>query len=291
MDEGQSNTALTTTTTHFRYREARTGGNLELWAGDPALQRRPFGPDKNYQLTIAWNRGADQRIFVDDVAYDLPANGLALLIVAHTFRFDRPADVVAWGFNRDFYCVVDHDAEVSCVGFIFYGFPNPMILAPDAALTRKLELLLPVFVDEFQDTDNLQGEMLRMLLKRLIVLITRTAKQQLLPAATPVPEYDLSRQFSLLVEQHFREKHQVADYAALLFKSPKTLSNVFRKLGGKTPLQFIHERIVLEGRRLLLYTDKSVGEIADELGFLEAGHFSRLFRRVAGMAPTAVRRG
>jgi len=91
------------------------------------------------------------------------------------------------------------------------------------------------------------------------------------------------------VEKHFREHHQVADYASLLYKSPKTLSNVFRKLGRKTPLQFIHERIVLEGRRLLLYTDKPIAEIADELGFLESGHFSRLFKRVTGDSPSALR--
>ncbi|TXF90820.1 helix-turn-helix domain-containing protein [Neolewinella aurantiaca] len=274
---------------HLQYKESKTGGNLELWADDPNLKRSAFGEKANYQLTIAWNRGAAQRIYVDEIGYDLPENGLALLIVAHTFRFDRPEDIVAWGFNRDFYCIVDHDQEVSCVGFIFYGFPNPMILTPEESVVRKLSLLLPVFIDEFRDTDNLQGEMLRMLLKRLIVIVTRAAKKQLLPEATPTPEYDLSRQFSLLVEKNFREKHQVADYAAMLFKSPKTLSNVFRKLGGKTPLQFIHERIVLEGRRLLLYTDKSVAEIADELGFMESGHFSRLFKRVTGESPTALR--
>lgn len=274
---------------HYQYSEPKTGGNLSLWTKEPDLKRSPFGEDKDYQLTIVFNEGAEQHIHVDGVAYPLPQHGIALLIVAHTFRFDRPEDILAWGFNRDFYCVVDHDAEVSCVGFIFYGFPNPMILRADTEVTRKIMLLREVFIDEFKDRDNLQGEMLRMLLKRLIVIITRTAKKQVLPEATPVPEYDLSRQFSLLVEQNFREKHQVADYAALLYKSPKTLSNVFRKLGGKSPLQFIHERIVLEGRRLLLYTDKPVAEIADELGFLESGHFSRLFKRVAGVPPTALR--
>lgn len=276
---------------HYQYEEQRTGGNLELWTNHEELHRYPFGPDSGYQLTIAWNRGADQRIYVDDVGYELAENGLALLVVAHTFRFDRPEDIVAWGFNRDFYCVVDHDQEVSCVGFIFYGFPNPMILSPDATTVNKLSLLLSIFIDEFQDHDNLQGEMLRMLLKRLIVIITRAAKREKLPEATPVPEYDLSRQFSLLVEKHFREKHQVADYAALLYKSPKTLSNVFRKLGNKSPLRFIHERIALEGRRLLLYTDKPVAEIAYELGFMESGHFSRLFKRVTGQAPSALREG
>lgn len=274
---------------HYQYKEQKTGGNLELWAGDAGLKRVPFGKDTHYQLTIAWNRGPAQRIYVDDIGYELPEDGLALLVVAHTFYFDRPEDIVAWGFNRDFYCVIDHDQEVSCAGFIFYGFPNPMILAPDENTVRKISLLLPVFTDEFKDNDNLQGEMLRMLLKRLIVIITRTAKKQLLPEDTLAPEYDLSRQFSLLVEQNFRDKHQVADYAALLFKSPKTLSNVFHKLGGNSPLQFIHERIVLEGRRLLLYTDKPVAEIADELGFLESGHFSRMFKRVTGDTPTALR--
>ncbi len=274
---------------HYRYDDHKNEGVFQFWDEEPALKRNPFGADTEYQLTIAWNHGSAQRIYVDDVAYEIPEKGLALLIVAHTFRFERPEDIAAWGFNRNFYCVVDHDAEVSCVGFIFYGFPNPMILAPDDTTTRKIEMLLPVFIDEFKTADNLQGEMLRMLLKRLIVIITRLAKQQLLPAATPVPEYDLSRQFSLLVEKHFREHHQVADYAGLLYKSPKTLSNVFRKLGGKTPLQFIHERIVLEGRRLLLYTDKPIAEIADELGFLESGHFSRLFKRVTGDSPSALR--
>jgi len=274
---------------HYRYDDQKNEGVFQFWDKDATLKRSPFGDDTNYQLTIAWNHGPAQRIYVDEIAYEIPEKGFALLIVAHTFRFERPEDIAAFGFNRNFYCVIDHDAEVSCVGFIFYGFPNPMILAPDEATTRKVEMLLPVFVDEFKTADNLQGEMLRMLLKRLIVIITRLAKQQLLPEATPVPEYDLSRQFSLLVEKHFREHHQVADYAGLLFKSPKTLSNVFRKLGGKTPLQFIHERIVLEGRRLLIYTDKPIAEIADELGFLESGHFSRLFKRVTGEAPSALR--
>lgn len=274
---------------HYTYRERTTGGELRLWDRDERLQRDAFGNNMPGQLTIAWNRGPAQRLYVDEVGYELPSDGLALLITAHTFRFERPADAVAWGFNRDFYCIIDHDQEVSCVGFLFYGFPNPMVLAPAPVVAGQLDRLLPVFVDEFHDHDNLQGEMLRMLLKRLIVILTRLAKRQLLPAATPAPEYDLSRQFSLLVEQHFREKHQVADYAALLYKSPKTLSNVFRKLGGKTPLQFIHERLVLEGRRLLLYTDKTVQEIADELGFLEPSHFSRLFKRVTGQPPTALR--
>jgi AraC-like DNA-binding protein len=274
---------------HHLYREPKTSGLLHLWQGDRDLHREAFAADASYMLTIAWNQGGAQTCWVDEIAHQVPANGIILLVDQQTYRFEHPEKITAWGFNREFYCVVDHDAEVSCVEFIFYGFPSPMVLEADEKAMKKIELLLPVFVDEFTTPDNIQGEMLRMLLKRLIIIITRAAKVQLLPEDTAVPEYDLSRQYSLLVDKHFREHHQVADYASMLFKSPKTLSNLFKKLGKKTPLQFIHERLALEGRRLLLYTDKPVGEIADELGFLESGHFSRLFKRVTGESPSGVR--
>ena len=78
---------------------------------------------------------------------------------------------------------------------------------------------------------------------------------------------DIVREFNYLVESHFKEKHTVADYADLLFKSPKTISNVFKKMGVKSPLQYIQERIHLEARRMLWYTSKDVSEIAYELGF------------------------
>ena len=88
-----------------------------------------------------------------------------------------------------------------------------------------------------------------------------------------------------MVEQHYREKHQVGDYADLLFKSPKTLSNLFNKYNKKTPLMVINERIMLEARRLLLYSDKTSEEISRELGYKEGGHFSKFFKRNEGLSP------
>jgi len=84
---------------------------------------------------------------------------------------------------------------------------------------------------------------------------------------------------------HFKEKRQVNDYAELLFKSPKTLSNLFAKYNQKTPLQIIHERVVLEAKRLLLYTDKTAKEIAYDLGFEEIASFHKLFKKVTGYTP------
>jgi AraC-like DNA-binding protein len=89
-----------------------------------------------------------------------------------------------------------------------------------------------------------------------------------------------------MIEQHFKTKHTVSEYAELLFKSPKTLSKIFSKSGSKTPLNYIHDRKMLEARRLLHYSDKSVKEIAYEIGYQDIQTFSRFFKKQEGISPT-----
>lgn len=100
---------------------------------------------------------------------------------------------------------------------------------------------------------------------------------------------DIVREYNFLVEQHFKTRHTVAEYADLLNKSPKTLANLFGKFTQSTLLQFIQERRMLEARRLLRYTDKSVKEIANDLGFEDVQTFSRFFKTNEKTSPTAYR--
>ncbi|MEO1713481.1 MAG: helix-turn-helix domain-containing protein, partial [Bacteroidota bacterium] len=95
------------------------------------------------------------------------------------------------------------------------------------------------------------------------------------------------RKFNFLVDMHFREKRKVKDYAELLFKSPKTLSNLFAIYNQRSPQQIIQDRIVLEAKRLLKYTDRSNQEVAYDLGFEDPAYFSRFFRKNTGLSPSA----
>ena len=99
-------------------------------------------------------------------------------------------------------------------------------------------------------------------------------------------EADIVREFNFLVEAHFRSKHTVAEYSALLHKSPKTISNLFSKTGLKTPLQYIQDRIMLEARRLLTYSPLQIQEIAYELGYQDVQSFSRFFKTHEGISPS-----
>lgn len=257
-------------------------GKLILKVQTPETQRRVFAERGDPLLSIAWNRGPTQTAFIDDVPVQLPAGHLLALVVGQTFRFERPTDLVLWQFNRAFYCVVDHDHEVSCAGLLFYGAHGPLTLDPGAEGQRRLCLLLAVFEDEFRTRDNVQGEMLRVLLKRLIIICTRLTRERLALSDVPDVQLDLLRRFNLLVEQHYKIHHRVSDYANLLNKSPKTLANLSTRFRQQAPLAVIRARIALEARRLLLYTDRSAKQIARELGFDDPSTFSRFFKSEVG---------
>lgn len=241
--------------------------------------------DKKFNA-IVWNRGKAQCLTIDEMRFEVPENTFFSLNVSHSFRLERSEDAVIWQFNREFYCIVTHDAEVSCSGLLFYGWREATPIVLDEKETRSFGLLAEVFCDEFENRDNIQGEMLRVLLKRLIIKLTRLVKLQSAAGGLSVSDLNAVRQFNLLVENNFKKLHQVQDYASLMFKSPKTLSNLFAQHSEKSPLQIIADRIFLESKRLILYTDLSAGEIGAEVGFDEPAHFSRFFKKMSSQTPS-----
>lgn len=241
-------------------------------------------------LSLLWNRGDDAEITIDGVNLLLPKNNILCLTEFHRIDTIDLQEGRFITFNRPFYCVIDHDSEVSCKGALFFGASGvPVLYIPDEAL-EKFEILWKMFVMEMQSYDHLQKEMLQMMLKRLLILCTRLYKEQNKYASNDDTSYNLIREFNFLVEQHFRTLHTVKEYANLLNRSPKTLSNHFANISDKTPLQFIQERKMLEAKRLLRYTDLSIKEIGYETGFEDSRTFGRFFKNLEKITPSEYRR-
>ena len=267
-------------------------GKLYLIRSEPRFEQNSFDQGPGFHFyTIVWNRGANQIVTIDEVQYDFAQNAILPIMLSQSFKFEHAENIIAWQFNREFYCIVDHDAEVGCVGFIFYGPSPTMFIHLNDDDSEMLKKLLDVFEEEFISEEEIKGEMLKLLLVRLIIKITRLAKKQYLGTEDVVEEkFNIIRQFNLLVELHFREQRQVTYYAGLLNKSPKTIANYFSLYSKKTPLQIIQERVVAEAKRLFYYTDKSVKEIADDLGFSDIAQFSKFFKNCTSQSPSELRK-
>lgn len=193
-------------------------------------------------------------------------------------------------FNSTFYCIYGHDKEVSCNGFLFNGTSNVMKLHLSDKQSLVLHEITDKFVGEYTIRDNLQEEMLRILLKRFIITCTRIGRERYTINTGKEKSFDMIRQYYVLVDQYFKEKKMVQDYADMLHRSPKTLSNLFSSYNFPSPLKVIHERLEVEARRLLLYTSKNAKEIAEILGFEDLSAFSRFFKKVTGESISGYRK-
>jgi AraC family transcriptional regulator, transcriptional activator of pobA len=240
-------------------------------------------------LTLLWFTSDDNLLAIDGIDYSLNADQIVFLTEFHLLAVKQVNGVRLIRFNRPFYCVIDHDSEVSCKGILFFGGSGVPVLKLTENELKVFETVYSMFMLEMETKDNLQLEMLQMMLKRLLILCTRIYKSQHQYHKLDYQQTDMVREFNYLVEIYFRTKSTVKEYAQLLNKSPKTIANTFARLSDKTPLQFIRERRMLEAKRLLNYTDKQVSEIAYEIGFEDVQAFSRGFRHETGYSPTAFR--
>ncbi len=239
---------------------------------------------------ILWCRNISATIKVDGYQLQLEKDQVVFCTPLNVIEIELGTEgLISYVFNKEFFCIQTHDEHVSCNGFLFFGSSEPQVVKLCEKELKHFEMMLYFFKEEFKVKDKVQGEMLRTLLKRLLIMSTRMVKKEVAEEGISNIQFDIVRQFNLLVEKHYRTKHQVGDYAALLFKSPKTLSNLFKKYNKKSPLMVINERILLEAKRLLLYSEKTADEIAKELGYKEAGHFSKFFKRNEGVGPKEFR--
>jgi AraC family transcriptional regulator, transcriptional activator of pobA len=92
------------------------------------------------------------------------------------------------------------------------------------------------------------------------------------------------KNFKAIVEKHFRKWHQVKDYADALNVTPNYLNEVIKSSVQISAKDFIQDRLLLEAKRMVIFTAKSGKEIGFELGFEDPSHFSKFFKTHAGQS-------
>ncbi|MBC2666449.1 helix-turn-helix domain-containing protein [Novosphingobium flavum] len=106
---------------------------------------------------------------------------------------------------------------------------------------------------------------------------------------SPLDSQRMAR-FRRLLELHLHEHRSVNWYAEHLGITAKTLSRTCRQCAGLSPIALIHSRLVLEAQRLLCFTNASIAQVADSLGFSDPSYFSRFYKRMTGDRPILVKK-
>lgn len=244
--------------------------------------------NKSKQLnsySIYWIKEGKGTYNIDFESYSFDGNVLFFLSPGQVFSVDSEKIKEAYkiSFVRDFYCIQTHDKEVSCNGVLFNNIYETPFVKPRKEETAKLDFILENLIEEFQQQETAQYDMLQAYLKQFIILSVRIKKEDY--TIKDDKETKLFKDFSTLVDLNFKKEHSVTYYGERLGLSPKSITKHFQKIGIITPSEYIKNRIILEAKRQLIYSDDSVKQIAYDLGFNDPAYFTRFFTKSATISP------
>jgi len=100
-------------------------------------------------------------------------------------------------------------------------------------------------------------------------------------------QHNFGFQFKNLMEIHIKDKQRIADYAELLGISRISLNKAVKAQFNTTASQLLKQRLVFEIQNMLLYSNKTINEIAYELHFPEPNHLMRFFKAQTGQTTSA----
>lgn len=250
--------------------------------GQPAFEVMPAFDSF---VKVAYLKAGSSAV-VDFKEYHLEQDALFFISPGQFTHFDEASQGTLLYYNRDFYCVEIHDKEVACDGILFHNVYDIPVVYLSPETTQAMETIVTELKAEFEQQDSTMEEMLRILLKSIIIKATRIWKQQHQVTTEEIrQEVEFSRKFSQLVEWHYTQHHTVAEYADLLNMTPKALNKRITRYSNTTPNEIIKNRIILEAKRLLVHTSLSVKEIGYKLGYDDSSYFIRLFTSQTSASP------
>jgi AraC family transcriptional regulator, transcriptional activator of pobA len=195
-------------------------------------------------------------------------------------------------FHPDFFCIFRHQNEVASDGILFNNPNNPPFFVIPENESASVCSIIEHIAAEMSFAGLAQYDLLIAYLK---ILLIRAIRIKFLKGTSSLPfdegpsEAVLLRQLMRMIELHYRTKHSGGEYAELLNISAKKLGRLVKNHFQRTLTEIITERIIMEAKRELNFTSRTLREIGYDLGFSDEYHFSRYFKNKMKVSPQSFR--
>jgi AraC-like DNA-binding protein len=248
---------------------------------------------RNNYFSLIWVTKGKGKVKADFAEHNFEENSLLAFSPYQPFMLcvSEPIEGIAIHFHPDFYCIHMHQKEVSCNGILFNNVYQPpfTIITEQAAATFRM--VLEQIKTEIQNAELAQYELLVSYLKIFLITASRLKNEQLeeIKSVPNSKEPFILQNLKDAIELNFKTKHSAGNYAELLNISSRALAKLSKTYFNKTLTDLIAERIIIEAKRELYMTNKTVKEIAYELGYEDEHYFSRFFKTNADVSPQIYR--
>lgn len=248
---------------------------------------------RNNFYSFIWIKKGNGLLKVDFSEYLFQENSVFTFSPYQPFMFSTNKNIsgIAIQFHSDFYCIHRNPQETSCDSVLFNNIYQAPFFEINKHTQTSFENIINQLKTEIQNNESSNYELLVPNLKILLVTASRLKTQsttyELKFTDTQTPF--VLRNLKNSIEENFKEKHSARDYASLLNISANALAKLVKMHFNKTLTELITERIIIEAKRELYMTSKSIKEIAWNLGYTDEFYFSRLFKNNADISPQLYR--
>jgi len=226
---------------------------------------------------------------IDNITYKVKPFALFFLMPGQVHSWELSDDIQGFViyFKLDFYTNYIRERHLTKIP-LFQCLSNQNYLQLDPKAEESILGILKIMYWEFSNNAAGREAILRNGLDTIMIRISRYCDKKNLVLAPNSLSLQI-RTLQRLIEKNFRQIRLPNEYAEKMNISPKHLNVLCKRTLNKTVSDLIHDRIILEAKRLLTFTDLRTKQIADDLGFNDKSYFLRFFKKRMGVTPDQFR--
>jgi AraC family transcriptional regulator, transcriptional activator of pobA len=247
-------------------------------------------PHRHDFYHVVWVTHGDGYHIIDSERYEVRPHTLFFMAPGqvHDFQLSEDATGFTINFSAEFFALQLQNKKV-LNEIPVYKLESPIAAVYlDAAQAASLHQLIDNIATEYAGELAGYQDVLRSYLSIFLTKASRFADPAT-AADSSMRSLALARRFKGLLEQQFRTIGAVTEYARLLRVTERALNEATRRALGATASKLIRDRVMLEAKSLLLHSEISISEIADQLAFEDPAYFSRRFKMHTGRSPVEYR--
>lgn len=261
--------------------------NISAYRDEPQEDLNRAEPHRHTYYEIIWIKKGHGSHLVDFEEHEFEGPCLFILNpgVVHKINKAVPTEGYVVKFSESFFAEIP-SAEKNLLrhGLFDNIHPRPIFKLKQEEVSL-LDDLMQKMLKEYRLHEEVSKSILLSYLKIFLLQVYKLREDQSGPVRNS-PRHQALQQYKKLIEENFRQHHDLEFYAEALATSRRNLQNITQTCLGKPAKSLINERLLLEAKRMLYSGGQSVKEVAFELGFNDPAYFTRFFKKYVQRNPS-----
>jgi AraC-like DNA-binding protein len=212
-------------------------------------------------------------------------------IVPGRVHFIAPQKVHLWQGKCNGYVMVISASYIQNIAKVlddlFMHFDNNVYLDIPKKEQEQFDALMEIVANRYY-AQGTSPALLQSLVQTFLYYCSDLKQRQQTRKQKPQDERLLK--IKQLIEKHYKDEYSTSMYAHKLSLTPQHLNRLLKQYTGKTIGKLVKERKILEAKRELVFTNKSIDAIGESLGFFDSSNFSKYFKKHTSLSPSVFRK-